>query len=258
MESGLPLEEWLDMWRRHPRWPSDVTDKIESLSSLLADLTPRMWIQVQPEDYSWTASFYYPDQQLYTLKGRLVSDQPDGLRLEIDRNQKVPYGPALGSDSSFVRSLLWTKAIIQPMEGHLYQDKLKDIDKRLALYKSLRKAKDRTIKKIDKSFRQMFGRPTDLPAQVEVAIADWFIKPGKIAAYTPPVWNPKGKVTIAHRAFPDWDYINDILLHELIHGAFGNEGCMGQQCQPGVHQDSHHADFKRLATALGLPEQYQD
>ena len=252
----LPIHEWLSMWQRNSRWPKHVADQIESLNALLGNLTTRMWIQPDPDNYSWKALFYYSDQQLYKVVAKIVTDAPNGLVFDIQPSQEKPTGTALSDSSSpWKRSMLWTRAILKPMEG--YKDQVEDIDDRMGLYKQLNNLKNSTVKQINKSFQQLFGRKSQLPSQVDVAIADWFIMPGKIAAYTPPIHTSHGKVTIARRAFQDWTYVKDILLHELIHGAFGIDGCLGQ-CTIRSHADTHHEDFRRLATVLGLPKKYQD
>lgn len=80
-----------------------------------------------------------------------------------------------------------------------------------------------------------------LPSIVDVKVSSHDLPDGKIAKYD------NGLITVHPKALGDREYLRNIMLHELIHAAFG-ERCCG----------SHHWGFEKMADDLGLPEKHRD
>jgi hypothetical protein len=100
---------------------------------------------------------------------------------------------------------------------------------------------------VDQTYERQFGHPDDLPEKIELRVAD--VKAGKIGAYKYDEEQPFGILTLSPKAFEQGhEKVCWVIVHELAHAALGN-----------THDsDNHGPMFREFATALGIPEKYQD
>jgi hypothetical protein len=108
------------------------------------------------------------------------------------------------------------------------------------------------VKKVEKNLRQAYldvtGLDLELP-KIEVKL-DPNIKDGKIGGFSHPDHNgDNGVLGIKPKALNNMDYLEDVITHELIHAAVGED-------LPD-HQE-HSGLFNRLAEKMGLPTHRRD
>lgn len=97
--------------------------------------------------------------------------------------------------------------------------------------------------KVEKAYSEVFGGRSRLPDKIDVRIEK--VGSGKIGSYG----YDDGVLTIGENAFEKGlQMVKTVVLHELVHGAIGNTR----------DSDEHGEKFRRLATALGIPERFQD
>jgi hypothetical protein len=108
------------------------------------------------------------------------------------------------------------------------------------------------VKKVEKNLRRAYlevtGNELDLP-RIEVKL-DPTIKNGKIGGFSHPDHNgDNGVLGIKPKALNNMDYLEDVITHELIHAAVGED-------LPD-HKE-HSGLFNRLAEKMGLPDHRRD
>ena len=100
---------------------------------------------------------------------------------------------------------------------------------------------------VDDTYESVFGYADDLPERIELRVDE--VKPGKIGSYRYDEAQPYGILTLSPAIFDrEREMICWVIVHELAHAAMGNT----------EDSDNHGPEFQELATALGIPEQYQD
>jgi len=105
----------------------------------------------------------------------------------------------------------------------------------------------RLKKQVDDTYERLYGRPDDLPATIELRVAD--LKEGKIGSYKYDENRSYGILTLSPNVFEREDGMARwVILHELAHAALGNT----------EDSDNHGSQFQAFATALGIPKEYQD
>lgn len=103
-------------------------------------------------------------------------------------------------------------------------------------------------KKLSRAYLEITGSELNLP-KIEIKI-DPNIKDGKIAGFNHPDNEGKnGVLGIKPQALNNTDYLEDIIIHELIHAAIGDD-------LPD-HKE-HKGLFKILAKKMGLPKERWD
>jgi len=101
--------------------------------------------------------------------------------------------------------------------------------------------------RVEKVYAETFGKKSDLPSEVKVKVSE--LPSGKIGSYKYDEENPYGVLTVGQKVFDEGrEMVKLVILHELAHAAIGNTR----------DSDEHGEKFRRLATALGIPEKYQD
>lgn len=160
---------------------------------------------------------------------------------QIDLTKLKP----ISHDDVWKRSMLWvieTAKILQT-NGFNYSEPLKDFSERLSAVDDLYGIEKKLELQIKETFKKLFHRESQMP-KISIGINTWNLKRGKIAMYSAP-----GIITISPKALKKKDYLRWVLMHELIHCAFGDT------CEK---ENSHHKNFIQMATVLGLPKQFQD
>jgi hypothetical protein len=107
--------------------------------------------------------------------------------------------------------------------------------------------KDRIKKKVEKAYKEITGEEPVSDDNIVVKVDDK-IKAGKIGSFKHPE-NKKdlGIMKIHPKALSDTNYVEDIIKHELIHGACGME----EKCR------DHQGVFQKVANKVGLPKKYR-
>lgn len=95
---------------------------------------------------------------------------------------------------------------------------------------------------VEKAYKEVFGKKDSLPVELKVEVAK--MPDGKIGRYK----FDEGLLSVDPKAFDDDGMVRMVLLHELAHAALGKEG----------DSIGHGSEFREFATALGIPEKYQD
>ena len=101
--------------------------------------------------------------------------------------------------------------------------------------------------KLKKAYKKVTGKELDLP-KIDIKIDDT-IKNGKIAGFNHPKKGKNGLMGIKPKALEDKEYLKWVITHELIHACIGKDLPKSKE---------HGGLFKKLADAMGLPEEYQD
>lgn len=100
---------------------------------------------------------------------------------------------------------------------------------------------------VDRKYEEVFGEPDDLPEEIELVVAD--VPAGKIGSYKYDGELPHGVLSLDPKAFGKGpEMVCWVIVHELAHAAMGNTR----------DSDNHGERFQRLATALGIPKEFQD
>lgn len=101
--------------------------------------------------------------------------------------------------------------------------------------------------RVEAAHREVFSRDGDLPKEIRLAVKEMPV--GKIGSYKYDGEHPYGVLSLSPVAFDrGMGMVKMVILHELAHAAIGNTS----------DSDNHGENFQRLATALGIPERYQD
>ena len=169
----------------------------------------------------------------------------DTKQIDVDKLEPI------GHDDVWKRSMLWTieTAKVLQTDGFDYSEPLNDFKSRLNAVDDLYGLKQKLEIEIKEVFKKIFHRQDQMPQKISLGINAWQIKPGRVAVY----YNPKktglshGTLTIHPKVVKDKEYLRSVLMHELIHAAFGSKS-----------EVSHHKEFQQLATVLGLDKKYQD
>ena len=111
----------------------------------------------------------------------------------------------------------------------------------------IRDIKNSIEKKLKKVYLDVTGEELDLP-KIDIKIDD-SIKDGKIAGFNHPKNGKNGLMGIKPKALEDKEYLKWVITHELIHACIGKDLPKSKE---------HGGLFKKLADAMGLPEEYQD
>lgn len=109
------------------------------------------------------------------------------------------------------------------------------------------KMKDRIKKRVEKAYKEVTGEEPVSDDNVVIKVDDK-IKSGKIGSFKHPE-NKKdiGIMKIHPNALSDKEYVEDIIKHELIHGACGME----EKCR------DHKGTFQKVADRVNLPKKYR-
>lgn len=103
-------------------------------------------------------------------------------------------------------------------------------------------------KRLEKVFKEVTGRDLELP-KIDI-ILDSDIIDGKIAGFNHPEHEgDTGTLGIKPKALNNMDYLEDVITHELIHAAVGDD--------LPTHQE-HGGLFNKLAEKMGLPHERRD
>lgn len=107
--------------------------------------------------------------------------------------------------------------------------------------------KDRIKKKVEKAYKDVTGEEPVSDDNIVVKVDDK-IKAGKIGSFKHPESKKDlGIMKIHPKALSDTNYVEDIIKHELIHGACGME----EKCR------DHQGVFQKVANKVGLPKKYR-
>lgn len=122
----------------------------------------------------------------------------------------------------------------------------------LSLYDDDKLKIDSIRKKIEKKLKVVYKNVTGenliLP-KIDIKI-DPNIKDGKIGGFNHPDYNgDNGELGIKPKALKNMDYLEDVITHELIHAAIGDD--------LSSHQE-HGELFNRIAEKMGLPLDRRD
>lgn len=99
-----------------------------------------------------------------------------------------------------------------------------------------------------KAYKEVTGKDLELP-RIEIKL-DSNIKDGKIAGFNHPEHEgDNGVLGIKPKALKNMDYLEDVITHELIHAAVGDD-------LPD-HKE-HSGLFNKLAQKMGLPIERRD
>lgn len=115
------------------------------------------------------------------------------------------------------------------------------------LARQLTPAMNKLKKFVDNTYESVFGCSDNLPERIELRVGE--VKPGKIGSYKYDEAQPYGIMTLSPAIFDrGLERLCWVIVHELAHAAMGNT----------EDSDNHGPEFQELATALGIPKQYQD
>ena len=109
---------------------------------------------------------------------------------------------------------------------------------------SLKKSIEKKLKNV---YFKVTGEECKIP-EIDIKIDD-SIKDGKIAGFNHPKNGKNGLMGIKPKALEDKEYLKLVITHELIHACIGKDLPKSKE---------HGGLFKKLADAMGLPEEYQD
>jgi len=109
---------------------------------------------------------------------------------------------------------------------------------------SLKKSIEKKLKNV---YFKVTGEKCKIP-EIDIKIDDT-IKDGKIAGFNHPKNGKNGLMGIKPKALEDKEYLKWVITHELIHACIGKDLPKSKE---------HGGLFKKLADAMGLPEEYQD
>lgn len=108
------------------------------------------------------------------------------------------------------------------------------------------------VKKVEKNLSRVYSEVTGMKLNLPKikVILDSNIKDGKIGGFKHPDHNnDNGILGIKPKALKNMDYLEDVIIHELIHAAIGDD-------LPS-HKE-HDGLFDRLAEKMKLPDHRRD
>jgi len=108
--------------------------------------------------------------------------------------------------------------------------------------------KNKIKNKVEKAYKEVTGEEPVNDDNIVIKVDD-NIKDGKIGSFKHPE-NKKdlGILKIHPKALNNTEYVEDIIKHELIHGACGIDNL---DCR------NHKGDFQKIANKVGLPKKYR-
>jgi hypothetical protein len=150
----------------------------------------------------------------------------------------------IGDLDPWTRAVEWTLKLHELIGGF----DLGDLDVRFELSQEARKLLFRVVPIVRSTFENMFHCSCDLPSEITLIVADWNLRDGKIGSYKYTGDFPFGIMTIGLNAFERGAMmVYWVMAHELAHASIGDRV-----------DDDHGEEFKAFATALNVPEGYQD
>jgi len=212
-------------------------------SSLRSDQDGKDWRLVVPDRQGAVAVNCHNllHDNVWTLSTTAYSTQ------DIDLEKVFPLGHL---DDHWTRVLLWTEAVAKVLEteGYDYTKARRELSWRLQANQVLRRLRDEVTPAIREAFRKVVGYVPRLPA-CSIGFATWRVNANCIGRYEHPTDQaPYGIITVHPKATRDWNYVREVVKHELIHHSLSvvNE------------RRAHGEYFQRMAQELGLPHEYRD
>jgi hypothetical protein len=149
------------------------------------------------------------------------------------------------------RSMLWTIHLAEKLKlkEEDYATPIADMKRRLGVIDKLHQIKRELAFEIKELYRSLFKMDSNIPEEVSMAINDWDLVENSIGGYRYPTEKTKGgMIVISPSAIDDFEYVTEIIKHELIHAAI-----------IPTDDDGHNdRQFHVLAEAMNLPEEYRD
>jgi hypothetical protein len=102
--------------------------------------------------------------------------------------------------------------------------------------------------RVEEACVRVVGKPSRMPSEIDVEIADDEIPEGKVAQYVPPDGHDVGVLRVRSKLFDSPDVLKIAISHELCHAALGHV----------VNEGSHDEEFQKLAAAMGIPKDMRD
>lgn len=198
-----------------------------------------------------------PDEEPYSVINAhsLIFDDVWTLNLSfMDTDEIDPSELNMISDPNpWIRSIKWSIELAKILQssGYSYEPAISDMEMRLSASLEMRKRLEELISSAKNHYRELIGKSSFIPSKFIIRIDGWSLKPSFIGSYYPPEndeYPDYGIITIDKEALKDPEYAKIVLKHELVHSLF-NESC---------NKSSHHKDFKKIATAMGIPSKYQN
>jgi len=184
----------------------------------------------------------------------LLHDNVWTLSTTITDSNQIDVGELdfISHKDHWIRSMLWSIGAIEVLQTshYRYEKPLENMRRRLELIKDLHHLQSELRDKINGQYKELFNGESSMPEYITMGINKWNLKMGKIGSFSPPHYTGLdwGIITIHPKALSDMEYVMFVIMHELIHSAFG-ENC---------EKKTHHRKFQLMAEKLGLPEAYRD
>lgn len=156
---------------------------------------------------------------------------------------------AIGAPHHWLRTLLWTRMVAEELQthGYDYAAVIEDIDQRMAWTSQLQVQADGLIPMITEEFTKLTGEVPILP-EAHVGLSSIGIYGSKVGMHDPPdPLQPYSVITIHPKALKTHGYVEIVLLHELCHYVLQVKDT-----------DPHGELFQQLASAVGIPDKFQD
>ena len=116
----------------------------------------------------------------------------------------------------------------------------------------LEKKLEYLIPKARHHYKRVMGKESKMPYDIRLRVKNLGIFSGM---YQPPQFNHHSKtfidygiITIDKEALKDKKYAEIVLKHELVHALFNQTD----------HKEAHHKFFRKIATNLDVPSQFQE
>lgn len=243
----VAIREALSHWSKQRDYWSLEISGLESLCYELATVVPAAHITVH--DHGWV--FTVPEQ----LGGCVVVDcavRPHGniwsLTVAVYADRK-PCPPVASIKDHWARTFTWTHAIASRFKGMPWDKAVKNLELRARITaKLLRPLLANCLKDALSKSRALFGEaPVVLNNGVSIGMSKIRLKPMTVGlTEQPSERRPYTVLSISPDVCRDKDLLRHVVAHECVHLAVAVRG-----------GDPHNGDFKRLADALGIPEDYQ-
>lgn len=247
--TSAALREGLSHWDQQRTYWHTRTDGLESLCFELASATPT----AIPKAFPWGWQFLVPDPMpgrhsvvdcRASLHGNFWTLSVSVYPVDAPLEEKP-----LRIQDHWTRTLAWTNTIALAMTtfGFPWKFSARNINARgKASEAILRPMVDGILTKA--LAEKSSGDVAEIPPVFSAGFSDVRLKAGTVGLTEPPTdRRPYSVLSISPGAAKDRSYLNQVVLHEVLHMVVASTG-----------GKPHNEEFTRLADALGLEPEHRD
>ena len=150
----------------------------------------------------------------------------------------------VGDSDHWKRSMEWSIAVAEGLavQGYRYDEVIEGMKSRLVEVDRLHELRAKLQPKIEEAANRAITH------DLTILLGRWNVAVGSIGSYRVPKdgigW---GILSVDPAALKDFEYLEFVILHELIHAA------LGENCESHTHGEN----FQKVAERVGLPKAYR-